>query len=492
MAEPKTKAINGNGNHSSEKTPTEQSKLWQMLALAKEVAKDVDAIRDYEKTVEGRRALEIELENRNSESQRLREVNAKVLREFADHKAQANAKKETLFIEFEQKFKTYESNKTAVETMAQEVADMKEKLDAAETSQKSKATEVNKLKQQLKAAETNAKSQAAEIKEMNADCEMHRSRMQTSISERDACMTKLSLANRDLGEDLLHDYGAEGLRKLGLDLKALSKKCHAFVLEYFNDAEGAKDSASEIQELKARFPKIPLTTLTSRPAAQMRCAAAEAVIADIMTAQIFVPFYLGGDLRTAASTLLPLFGDDERRRTVYRCQILRTTSDAEEATRVQEEIVRKASNEVRSTLHPLVAAFRQGSFYNAVPNLFREALALWADVQRSRDLITADTPDVNEVQPPSKYDEYDQTGDARARSPKGSKGAKPSIAAVLFPQVATREDLIFNGMVLWSNQGAVTAAMHETTASATNGGANGEPMKHANRRRSDASPRYNN
>lgn len=255
-----------------------------------------------------------------------------------------------------------------------------------------------------------------------------------------------------------------------------------------------QDSAGEIQELKARFPKIPLSTLTSRPAAQMRCAAAEAVIAEIMTSHIFVPFYLGGDLRAAASTLLPIFGDDERRRTVYRCQILRTTTtDAEETARVQEEIVRKASNEVRQTLHPLVAPFRQGSFYNAVPALFREALALWADVQRSRDLITADTPDINEVQPPSKYDEYDQSGDARARSPKGSKGAKPTIAAVLFPQVASREDLIFNGMVLWSNQGAVTAAIHETAASATaNGGANGESMKHANRRRSDASPRYSN
>ncbi|KAH7019068.1 hypothetical protein EDB80DRAFT_819198 [Ilyonectria destructans] len=489
MAEPKIGSPRpkaANGNHGSEKTSNKQSKLWQMLALAKEVAKDVDAIQDYEKTVEGRRALELELEAKNADNQRLRELNEKVLREFTDHKAQAITKTETLFGEFEQKYKTYESNKVAVETMEKEVVQMKEKLEVSEQSQKSKTTEVGKLKQQLKAAETNAKSQSAEIKEMNAECEIHRSRMQTSIAERDACKTKLMLAQGDLGEDLLHDYGPDGLRTLGLDLKALSKKCHAFVVEYFNDPDGAADSASEIQDLKTQFPKIPLTTLTTRPAAQMRCAVAEAVIAAIMTSQIFVPFYLPSDLRAAASTLLHIFGDDERRRTVYRCQILRSMTDAEEVARVQEDIVRKASNEVRSTLHPLVVAFKQAGFYNAVPTLFREALTLWADVQRSRDLITAEAPDMNEVQPPSKYDEYDQNGGAAVSSPKGHKGPKATIAAVLFPQVATREDLIFNGMALWSNQSALAAAAQETP---TNGTANGEAMKQAAaRRRSVVSP----
>ncbi|KAK7402404.1 hypothetical protein QQX98_011846 [Neonectria punicea] len=479
MAEPKAKATNGNhGNHASEKAaPTKQSKLWQLLALAKEVTKDVDAIQDYEKSVEGRRALELELEAKSGESQRLRELNDKVMREFSDYKLQANAKTATLFAEFEQKYKTYESNKVAVETMEKEVVEMREKLEASEAAQKNKAGEVGKLKHRLQAAETNAKSQVAEIKEMNAECEIHRSRMQTSIAELDACKTKLSLAQGDLGEGLLRDYGPEGLRTLGLDLKALSKKCHALVVEYFNDPDGAEDSAHEIQDLKARFPKIPLTTMTTRPAAQMRCAVAEAVIAEILTNQIFVPFYLANELRAAASTLLNIFGDDERRRTVYRVQILRSMTDAEEVARIQEDIVRKASNEVRSTLHPLVVAFKQAGFYNAVPALFREALALWADVQRSRELITAEAPDASEAPPPSKYDEYDQGSGGAAV--KAGKGSKPTIAAVLFPQVATREDLIFNGMALWSNQGALAAAELETPAN----GANGESSKIATARR---------
>ncbi|KAI5464880.1 hypothetical protein BGZ63DRAFT_349962 [Mariannaea sp. PMI_226] len=489
MAEPKNKNITDsktkgtNGSHTSEKPPpNKQSKLWQLLALAKDVTKDVEAIQDYERTVEGRRALELDLEARNSENQRLREFNDKIVKEYSDYKAQASAKSQTLLAEFEQRYKTYESNKAAVETMEKQVAEMTVKLVTSEGSQKAKAAEVEKLKKQLKDADTNAKSHEAEIKEMNADCEMHRSRMQTSISELDVCKQKLSKAQGDLGEDLLHEYSPEDLKKLGMKLRDFSKKCHGLVMEYFSDPDGAEFAASEIEELKLRFPKIPLSTMTTRPAAQMRCAVADAIIAEVLTNQILVPFYLPTQTRAAASTVLDLFGDDERRRTIYRCQILRSTSDSEDVARIQDEIVLKASGEVRRALQGLVVAFKQAGFYNAVPSLFKEAQALWADVQHSRDLITADWPDLEDVQP-SKYEDYDQNG-ASSPGHKGGKASKPQIAAVLFPQVATREDLIFNGVALWLNQGSLVAAAQETSA------ANGEHVKHAaaSRRRSVAQP----
>ncbi|CAM1502426.1 Fc.00g044100.m01.CDS01 [Cosmosporella sp. VM-42] len=489
MADPKSKTVNGNntnGSHVPDKAQQKQSKLWQLLALAKEVTKDVEAVQDYEKSVEGRRALEQELEAKSGEAQRLRDLNDKVMREFTEHKAQANAKSDALLAQFEQRYKTYESGKAEVEAAEKKVAEMEEKIKASEASH----GEVQKLKRRLQSAESHTQSHAAEMKEMNAECELQRTRVQTAEADLDVSKEKLGQAQRDLGEGILREYGVDGLRQLGLDLKALSKKCHTLVVEYFNDLDGAKasrDSAGEIQDLKARFPKIPLTTDTTRAAAQMRSAVAEAVIAEVLTTQIFVPFYLANGLKTAASTLLDIFGDDERRRSIYRCQILQSRTDAEEVARVEEDIVRKASNEVRTTLHPLVVAFKQAGFYNAVPTFFREALRLWAEVQRSRDLITAEAPDMNEVQPPSKYEEYDQASGS-SPSAKGSKsGAKPSIAAVLFPQVATREDLIFNGMALWSNQGALVAATQEGATNGVNG--HGESMKQAaSRRRSIVGP----
>lgn len=219
----------------------------------------------------------------------------------------------------------------------------------------------------------------------------------------------------------------------------------------------AQESASEIQDLNSRFPNVPLTTSSTPTAARMRCAVAEAVIADILARQIFVPFYLPQGKKDAAAALLDLFGDDKHLQSVYRCQVLRSaTRDKEEARRVEDEIVRRASSEVKTTLHPLVVASKQASFFAAVPPFFRKAVELWSEVQRSRNFIFAERPDVTEVQPPGKYADYDAQGRAAAAA---AAAAEQSIAADLFPPVATREDLIFHGMALWSTQTAGAAAV---------------------------------
>jgi chromosome segregation ATPase len=216
MADTKVKVnghghINANGTATPEKTPANKhTKLWQLLALAKEVSKDVGSIEDYEKSAEERKALEAELEAKQGENKRLREFNDKIVREFSEHKIAASAKTDMIFAEFEQKYKTYESNKAAVETMEKEVREAKEMLAAAET----KAAEADKLKQRLTSSEAHAKNHAAEIREMNAECELHRSQMQNSVEELASVKTKLNKAQSDLGEGILKDYGSEEVKKL--------------------------------------------------------------------------------------------------------------------------------------------------------------------------------------------------------------------------------------------------------------------------------------
>ncbi|VZH99928.1 unnamed protein product [Fusarium fujikuroi] len=448
MADTKVKVnghTNGNGNGTTDKTTTKNTKLWQLLALAKEVSKDVGSIEDFEKSAEEREALKQELEAKQGENKRLREFNDKIVREFSDHKAQANAKTETLFAEFEQKYKTYESNKAAVEAMEREVKEAREKLAAAEV----KEGEVESLKQNLAAAEAHLTSHASEIREMNAECELQKSQMEANIEELKGCKEKLTQAQSDLGEGILRDFGTEEVKKLRSDLQELSKKVHDFVNEYFNDHDGAQDSASEIQELHARFPKIPLSTRTTKASAKMRCAVADAVIAE---------------------TLLSY------------CIALKFSDPSQQTETVQEDIVRKASNEVRSTLHPLVVAYKQTGFYNAVPTLFRQAVALWADTQRSRDMITAEMPDEEDSRGARQYDDYDI---GNARKTKGSP--KPTVLAILFPQFVCRDEVIAEGVVLRSDQAAVLEALEEAK---DNGGANGDTKKKpGTRRRSSAEPK---
>lgn len=481
MADPKSKNTNGNhanGNHVSDKTSTKQSKLRQLLILAKEVSKDAEAIQDYEKSVEGRKALEQELEAKQGENQRLRELNDKVMRDLTDQKSQASAASaasETLVATFEQKFKTYESNKAAVEAMEAEVSEVRKKLAASDAAQKGRDGEFEKLKQRVKTFEEDEKSHFDEMREMNAECELHRSRMQASDAELEGCKKKLSEAQSDLGEGILRKFGLEELKKLRLDLADLLEKVHGFVNEYFNDHDGAEDSASEILELSIRFPKIPLSTRTTRAAAKMRCAVADAVIAETLLAHVFVPFYVPNEIKTTASAMLDFFEGDERRQTVYRCQILGSVSDSEQGDQIREDIVRKASNEVRSTLHPLVVAYKQAGFYNAVPSLFRQAVGIWADAQCSRDLITADVPDDEEA---GQHKDYDPSSTDKP----ATNNTKPSALAILFPQVVTRSEVIFEGVVLKSDQGTVLEAREEMRA-------NGTPKKKTGtRRRSSAGP----
>jgi hypothetical protein len=497
MADPKVKVnghghTNGNGTVTPEKTSTsnknknnnntnanKHTKLWQLLALAKEVSKDVGSIEDFEKNAEERKALEADLEAKQGEVKRLREFNDKIVREFSEHKTAASAKTDMIFAEFEQKYKTYESEKAAVEAMEKEVQEAREKLAEAEN----RAGEADKLRKLLNASEMHAKNHAAEIREMNAECELHRSQMQTSAEELESVKGKLGKAQSDLGEGILKDYGSEEVKKLRSDLQELSKKVHDFVNEYFNFHDGAVDSASEIQELLARFPKIPISTRTTKAAAKMRCAVADAVISETLLSHIFVPFYVSHDMRTSASSMLSFFKGDERRETVYRCQILGSLTDSEQVETIQEDIVRKASNEVRTALHPLVVAYKQTGFFSAVPVLFRQAVALWADAQRSRDMITAELPDEEDSRGARQYDDYD-VGNAIARKPvKGSP--KPTVLAVLFPQFVCRDEVIAEGVVLRSDQATVVEAMEE----GQNVNGTGDKKKPGTRRRSSAEPK---
>lgn len=200
----------------------------------------------------------------------------------------------------------------------------------------------------------------------------------------------------------------------------------------------------------------------------MRCVVAEALIAEVLTSQIFVPFYLANDLKTAASTVLSIFADDERGRSIYRCQVLQNMADGDEMSRVEEDIIRRASNEVRTTLHPLVVPYKQAGFYNAVPTLFREALKLWGDVQRSRELVTADLSDMDEATV-GRYEVYDQ-GSPPSHAEIGKSATRPIVSAVLFPRVATSKNVIFEGMGLCSDQAAFLTALWEAP-DGMNGGA---------------------
>lgn len=211
MAEPKVKPVNG--NHAADKTST-TSKLRQLLELAREVTKDADAIESFETSVELRKSLEEQLEAKNAEAQRLREFNDKVAREYSEFRIQAKAKEETIFAEFEQRYKRYDSNIVAVETMEKQVLELEQKISDCKAAERAKQEEIERLLNQLQITKSENKSQSDEIKNIRSECDAHRASMQTGIAELDACKAKLADAEQGLGGSLLKEHNKDSLKKL--------------------------------------------------------------------------------------------------------------------------------------------------------------------------------------------------------------------------------------------------------------------------------------
>ncbi|KAH6987098.1 hypothetical protein EDB80DRAFT_731349 [Ilyonectria destructans] len=124
---------------------------------------NIDVMQYCRESVESKRALELQLEARNYENQRLREFNDQIVKELSDYKAQANAKIQALFIEFESRYKVYESKNALFQAMGEQAAEMKGKMDASEVLQEATATEVEKLKQQLKSSDAKAQAGLAAV-----------------------------------------------------------------------------------------------------------------------------------------------------------------------------------------------------------------------------------------------------------------------------------------------------------------------------------------
>ena len=119
-----------------------------------------------------------------------------------------------MFTELEQRFKTYDSNKSAVAAMTTEVAELKSKLEAARKDTKGKQGEIERLAQRVKEADEMAEGQAGEMKRMGAECEAQKVTIDRGVAELNACRGKLNVARANLGDGTLRDYDSDGLRKL--------------------------------------------------------------------------------------------------------------------------------------------------------------------------------------------------------------------------------------------------------------------------------------
>ena len=196
----------------------------------------------------------------------------------------------------------------------------------------------------------------------------------------------------------------------------------------------------------------------------MRCAAAQAVIAEALVSHIFQPFYLpmsangsaNDNIQQAATVLLKYLqyldydevDENLRREVITRCQLREVTVEAE------DKVVHEAGNQVHMTLAPLLPPTGYIPFQNRLNDFFKMALEVWRPVQFTEEIVAGMVPGSEGV------------GNAVATAAEfGDDVASPDIKTtytMLFPQVAIPGvRALYDGTVLSTRQESVVAAINE-------------------------------
>ena len=222
----------------------------------------------------------------------------------------------------------------------------------------------------------------------------------------------------------------------------------------------------------------------SKAAKCIRCAFAEAVVAQELSKHIFQRFFFlekaaaSAESRSLAKALAYLNENHPQQATIIRCQLSRAYEDSQSA----KALPSRATEAVCAILDPWLSGDveREQNFAAELMRLFSRALKLWQRLQRSRrKIMVSDTIDINSntwLAAEDSWPEYDDTdllrGDGqRSQQMTSSRLTNKSALAVLFPQIYAEQDghnneeeLLFHGFALFSEQAAVVAVHLERSS----------------------------
>jgi len=214
----------------------------------------------------------------------------------------------------------------------------------------------------------------------------------------------------------------------------------------------------------------------------MRCALAEAALAEVLSTDVFQDIYLGGG--PGSQDLAPLVTAMQRledgrhgmQATIIKCQLVKVCQESDTARRVASQ----ASQKISHMFRPWLGDDKSRDFIHELNSLFCEAVELWQKVQRTRTnakVVMSLEEDLWNYEEDS-YQEYDKTQqpdqDPRSSMMLEFPGTGP--IAVLFPQILREDkslsdhpgdDLIYPGHALFPTQPAFTAARAERSTQPT-------------------------
>jgi hypothetical protein len=204
----------------------------------------------------------------------------------------------------------------------------------------------------------------------------------------------------------------------------------------------------------------------SKVARCIRCAIAEAIVAQELAEKIFRDFYVGdketeNELSDFRKVLTFLSKEYPKEATIIRCQLVKVCNEPSKV----DALATQAAQEVCGALcYWLNDDSAQGQFVEGLRGIFVDAIGIWQHLQRTVQgaVVVMDlTPDswIEETDTRPEYDSVTLRSEQNSPQQPVSELAGPQ--AVLFPQVWAGEELLFHGFALFSTQTAVIAARVE-------------------------------
>ncbi|KAK0644023.1 hypothetical protein B0T16DRAFT_460109 [Cercophora newfieldiana] len=422
MSDNKKRGDNAASAKSGSKASSIFDLLNQLCGITKKLKEETRGIEEFAEILDHQRKLTSDLQAKEDEVCELRK------------------EKSVLWREFEAKHAEHRALLAPLKSKEAELSLTQSKLKESEAEVARLKTENRRL-QQMSTKQTKFAKECAEAKEASESklrvLEVRHADVERRYDSLKGFLRQDTLENWDLDEleDALVEFAERFHETLFASLQSLDR-----------DFVGIPSPDN--------IPIASLLLTTGKSARLLRSAAVEWTVSKAMVEYIFVDVYSSKPRgwTTALSTVLKECRDPDRE-ALIRCQLL-ADNDTDDNTR--DRVVQNALDSVAAALgQTLPAGSPRDGFTHTLEMLFREAMALWEPLQRSKRRASADFV-LERRYLDRGEDYYGEYGASKASHPGSSTPRLP-----LFPQISVGDTILLPAKALWSDQEAVAAAEAE-------------------------------
>lgn len=225
-------------------------------------------------------------------------------------------------------------------------------------------------------------------------------------------------------------------------------------------------------DVSGALSRIPQVESNSPVAQSIRCALAEAIIAQELSKHIFQDLYFPGEAaRVEVSGLMKaltwLNRTHPHEATIVRCQLAKACAHSTDADGIPAQATESVNTILNCWLNDDTA--RQQQFVTELMSLFSEAMKIWKDLQRSGKRVEArmEIIDGNWFEEEHGRHEYDSVVAGEQRRSEQTTSGLIGPLAVLFPKILADGRLLFRGYALFPTQAVVMTASQERGSQAS-------------------------